>query len=182
MKWSLQELNKKKSVTFDELFDLSAELQAREPEILGVSPIVVRGRVDADGGIYSLVYMADYTLTMPSSRSLTPVDVPIQIAVSEIFTTQADFDRHQADLDAELLFILEKETIDLTESVADNVLLEIPLRVLTDEEKASDTLPSGKSWQVLSEADYAALQAQSDSESETDDPASPFSQLDGLFD
>jgi uncharacterized protein len=180
MKWSLQELNKKKFVTFEVVLALSDTLKAREPEILEVSPVRVEGRLDADAEIYSLNFTAEYSLTMPSSRSLTPVLVPMQLTVSEIFTTQAYFEAHQAELTEELLFILEKDLIDLEESVADNILLEIPLRVLTAEEQASDTLPSGSSWQVLSEEDYQRLQAQTD-EAESAEK-SPFSQLAGLFD
>ncbi len=180
MKWSLQELNKKHSVEFETAFNLKQELTSREPEILDVSEVLVNGRVDADGGIYSLNFTADYTLTMPSSRSLAPVEVPMMVTVSELFATQAYFEANQADLDADMLFILDKDLIDLAESVADNILLEIPLRVLTDEEKQSDELPSGSAWQVLSEDDYAALQAQP--EPAEVEKKSPFSQLDGLFD
>ena len=180
MKWSLQELNKKHSVEFETAFNLKQELTSREPEILDVSEVLVNGRVDADGGIYSMNFTADYTLTMPSSRSLAPVEVPMMVTVSELFATQAYFEANQADLDADMLFILDKDLIDLAESVADNILLEIPLRVLTDEEKQSDELPSGSAWQVLSEDDYAALQAQP--EPTEVEKKSPFSQLDGLFD
>lgn len=179
MKWSLQELNKKHSVEFETAFYLKQELTSREPEILDVSEVVVNGRVDADGGIYSLNFTADYTLTMPSSRSLALVEVPMTLTVSELFATSEYFEANQADLDADMLFILDKDLIDLAESVADNILLEIPLRVLTDEEKQSDELPSGSAWQVLSEDDYAALQVKTASEVEE---KSPFSQLDGLFD
>ncbi|GAB2021920.1 DUF177 domain-containing protein [Pseudolactococcus yaeyamensis] len=179
MKWSLQELNKKKSVEFEEKFDLTQELRSREPEILDVSTVVVSGRVDGDGGIYSMSFTADYTLTMPSSRSLAPVEVPMTLSVSEIFATQAYFDAHQTELDADMIFVLEKDLIDLEESVADNILLEIPLRVLTEEEKRSEELPSGSSWQVLSEEEYLAMQAKTDAEVEK---KSPFSQLNGLFD
>ena len=178
MKWSLQELNKKESVTFDTTFDLSNNLQRREPEILDISPIVVKGRVDAANGIYSLTYAADYILTMPSSRSLTPVEVPMTLNVAELFTTQSYFETHQADLDADVLFILDKDLIDLTESVADNILLEIPLQVLTEAEKETDVLPSGTAWQVLSEETYQQMQA----EEEQVDKSTAFSQLDGLFD
>ncbi|GFH42593.1 hypothetical protein Hs30E_11440 [Lactococcus hodotermopsidis] len=180
MKWSLQELTKKNTVEFDLTLDLEKELMSREPEILAVSDVLVHGRVDADKGIYMLNFTADYTLTMPSSRSLAPVDVPLQLTVSESFTTQDYFERHKTDLASEMIFILEKDLIDLAESVADNILLEIPLRVLTEAEKHSEVLPAGSSWQVLSEEDYARLQAEVD-ESERAEK-SPFSKLDGLFD
>ena len=134
--------------------------------------------MDASNGIYSLTYAADYCLTMPSSRSLAPVDVPMTLNVAELFTTQAYFETHQADLDADVLFILDKDLIDLTESVADNILLEIPLQVLTQEEKQTDVLPSGTAWQVLSEETYKQMQAE---EEQVDKPTA-FSQLDGLFD
>jgi uncharacterized protein len=116
-------------------------LTAREPEILDVSTVAVRGRVDADGGIYCLNFAADYTLTMPSCRSLTPVEVPMTCNVSEIFTTQEYFDTHKSDLDADMFFVLDRDIIDLDESVADNILLEIPMRVLTEEEKAQKICP-----------------------------------------
>ena len=45
-------------------------------------------------------------------------------------------------------------------------------------EKRSEDMPSGSSWQVLSEEDYLAMQAQENAEVEK---KSPFSQLDGLF-
>ena len=123
-------------------------------------------------------FAADYTLTMPSCRSLTPVEVPMTCNVSEIFTTQEYFDTHKSDLDADMFFVLDRDIIDLDESVADNILLEIPMRVLTEEEKSSEDMPSGSSWQVLSEEDYLAMQAQEDTEIEK---KSPFSQLNGLF-
>ncbi|GFH40680.1 YceD family protein [Lactococcus insecticola] len=181
MKWSLQELTKKKSVEFAEThLDLAKELITREPEILAVSEVLVNGRVDADKEIYVLNYTADYTLTLPSSRSLTPVEVPMSLAVSELFTTQAYLDDNKADLDADMLFILEKDVIDLDESVADNILLELPMKVLTKDEENASEMPKGDTWQVLTEEDYAKLQAESDEETKV--AKSPFSQLDGLFD
>ncbi len=178
MKWSLQELNKKKSVTFEDDLDLKQNLMSRDSEILDVSKIAVQGRLDADGGVYALNFTAKFDLTMPSSRSLTPVILPMEMTISELFTTAAFFEENQENLDADMLFVLEKDVIDLEEAVSDNILLDLPLRVLTDEEKTSEILPTGSSWQVLSEADYARLQA----EEIVSDKETPFSKLDGLFD
>src|SRR5574337_856397 len=147
-------------------------------EILDVSKIAVQGRLYADGGVYALNFTAKFELTMPSSRSLTPVILPMEMTISELFTTAALFEENQENLDADMLFVLEKDVIDLEEAVSDNILLDLPLRVLTDEEKTSEILPTGSSWQVLSEADYARLQA----EEIVSDKETPFSKLDGLFD
>jgi uncharacterized protein len=81
-------IKQKHSVEFDVAFDLTQELTAREPEILDVSTVAVRGRVDADGGIYCLNFAADYTLTMPSCRSLTPVEVPMTCNVGNFHDTR----------------------------------------------------------------------------------------------
>ena len=75
-----------------------------------------------------------------------------------------------------LVLPIENEEINLTESVADNILLHIPLKVLTSEEKASDCMPSGNDWQVMTEEEYQkSKQAQKEKNS-------PFASLQGLFD
>ncbi|MBF0844428.1 DUF177 domain-containing protein, partial [Streptococcus danieliae] len=63
----------------------------------------------------------------------------------------------------------------LEDSVADNILLEIPLKVLTPEEETEESMPQGQSWQVLSEEDYLQQQAEAKKEN------SPFASLQDLF-
>src|SRR5574337_771737 len=66
----------------------------------------------------------------------------MEMTISELFTTAAFFEENQENLDADMLFVLEKDVIDLEEAVSDNILLDLPLRVLTDEEKTSEILPT----------------------------------------
>ena len=79
-----------------------------------------------------------------------------------------------------MIFTLEADWISLSESVADNILLEIPLQILAEDEKVgAASLPSGKNWAVLSEADY---QKQKEEEAEADkENKSPFAGLADLF-
>ena len=72
--------------------------------------------------------------------------------------------------------ILDGDTINLDESILDNILLNIPLRVLTPEEESGQISLSGNDWEVLSEEDFAALQQ------EKKEASNPFAQLNGLFD
>lgn len=74
-----------------------------------------------------------------------------------------------------LVLVLEEDYIDLEESAIDNILLTIPMQVLSEEEQNSDTMPSGNSWSVLTEEQYNALQNKKKKEN------SPFSALNGLF-
>ncbi len=45
------------------------------------------------------------------------------------------------------------------ESVSDNVLLNIPIKVLTAEEEAGHDLLLGNDWQIMTEEEYQAQQA-----------------------
>ncbi len=71
---------------------------------------------------------------------------------------------------------MNDDTIDLNESILDNILLNIPLRVLTPEEESGQISLSGNDWEVLSEEDFAALKQ------EEKEASNPFAQLNGLFD
>lgn len=162
-------------LTFHQELEVADTLTSRAPEILTLSPVTVTGQVRHERGLYLLDYTMSYELTLPSSRSLTPVLVTNSRAVSEVFISAADVASQQELVEEDLVLILEEDRIDLAESVVDNILLNLPIRVLTPEEEADDALPSGQSWTVLTESQYAA-QKQADKEAN-----SPFAGLAGLF-
>ena len=172
MKWSLNELTKKKQIKFDEQLDLREELKQRSTEILDCQVIEAKGEVTYDDDLFYLDYQIKTILTLPSSRSLKPVEYPIELFVNEIFSTRENPDL----LDNDLIIVLDHDTINLDESVTDNILLEIPLQVLAEGEE-SEELPTGKFWSVLSEEEYAKQQ-----EEKIEERKSPFESLNGLFD
>ena len=67
----------------------------------------------------------------------------------------------------EEILVLDNDTIDLTNSIEDNILLAIPLQVFTEEELKSSDMPKGNDWEVISEEAY--LQKKEES-AETIDP------------
>lgn len=168
MKWSLLELKKYREtpLVFDETLVLKDELMNRDDQILDLAPIQVNGLVTV-GKEYLVHYTVTTTITLPSSRSLEPVEVPLNFTVDEVFMTPEQFQQRDAAISEEEILILESQTLDLNESVADNILLAIPLQVLTEEEQNSDILPSGADWEVLSEEDY---QRQKESQANQIDP------------
>lgn len=176
MKWSLNEITKKKHINFEENLDLHEELLARSSEILDCSIIETRGEVSYEDGLFYLDYQLKTVLTLPSSRSLRAVEYPMEVVVNEIFTTEENAKENQELLDNDMIFILDKDLISLDESAADNILLEIPLRVLAENEE-DEAMPMGKFWSVLTEEDYKKQQ-----EEKQDEKKSPFAGLDGLFD
>lgn len=173
----IQEIRKNPDgLTFEQGFDLTQELQMRNPEILNVADIVASGKVQYEDGLYFLDYDLSYTITLASSRSMEPVDQKENYLVNEVFSDAHSGKMNQDLIADDLVLPIENEVINLAESVADNILLHIPLKVLTSEEKASDCMPSGNDWRVMTEEEYQkSKQAQKEKNS-------PFASLQGLFD
>jgi Predicted metal-binding, possibly nucleic acid-binding protein len=174
MRWSLAEIKKHGSINFDEELDLKASLQKRDEDILDISPVRVVGSVSYEDNLYLLIYQATYDITLPSTRSLEPVSLPTKIEVTETFADSRITDEMLGQ--DENILTLDSDAIDLNESVMDNIIIEIPSRVLSKDEEESDELPSGKDWKIMSEEDYNKAK-EADKEAK-----SPFASLDGLFD
>lgn len=177
MKFNIQEIRKNpEGMTFETSLDLVAELQERNREILDVKDIQASGKVQYENHLYFLDYQLSYTIILASSRSMEPVELQESYPVTEVFMEGATNAVDQEALDEDLILPIEDGEIALAESVADNILLNIPIKVLTPEEEAGQGFVSGNDWQILTEEDYAAAQAAKKEEN------NPFAGLQGLFD
>lgn len=162
-------------VTFDRQLDIKEVLLGRDSSILDISNVTARGHISYDAGLYLLNYQLDYTITLPSSRSMEPVVLAETLSVSEVFIEEGDVKEKAELIEEDLVLVIEGETISLEESVVDNILLNIPLRVLTSEEEQDDQMPSGNAWTVLTEEQYQAQQEEKAAAN------NPFASLNGLF-
>lgn len=172
-----QEIRKNpEGLAFDQELDLLKELQKRNPEILDLKNVTATGRVAYDTGLYVLDYQLSYTIVLASSRSMEPVELQESYPVIEVFAEDVQSDADIEALEEDLILPIEGGKIDLSESVADNILLNIPLKVLTPEEEAGQGFIEGNDWKILSEEEYQAAQAIKKEEN------SPFAGLNGLFD
>ena len=177
MNLSTQEIRKNpEGLTFDQELLLLEELQGRNSEILDVKDIKATGRVAYDSGLYVLDYQLTYTIVLASSRSMEPVEIKESYPVTEVFAENVESDADIEALEEDLILPIEGGKMDLSESVADNILLNIPLKVLTPEEEKGQGFLTGHDWQILSEEEYQAAQAVKKEEN------SPFAGLNGLFD
>ena len=172
-----QEIRKNpEGLAFDQELDLLKELQKRNPEILDLKDVKATGRVTYDTGLYVLDYQLTYTIVLASSRSMEPVELQESYPVTEVFAEDAQSEADIEALEEDLILPIEGGKIDLSESVADNILLNIPLKVLAPEEEAGQGFIEGNDWKILSEEEYQAAQAIKKEEN------SPFAGLNGLFD
>lgn len=178
MKWLLTEISKKKNIQFQEKLELTESLKERSKEVLDMTVAELTGQVSYDDGIFMLDYKLEVELILPSSRSLAPVKYPMEIFVSEAFSQDQSMISTDDSHPENMIFFLEGDSIDLDESVIDNIILEIPLRILTEEEEKDDqSLPSGNNWQVISEERFAELKEEQKLEKKN-----AFSALDGFLD
>ena len=77
-------------IAFNESLNIKETLMQRSSEVLDVKEVLVNGLVTYDDGLYLLNYRLDYTITLPSSRSMKPVDVHQIEDVTEVFVESAD--------------------------------------------------------------------------------------------
>lgn len=158
MKWSLTELHRYQDepLHIQSTFDLNASLTKLFPDIiLSVTPVKVDGYVSYDDGDATVSVNVKTTLTVPSSRSLTPVQLPLDFNFTE---TYIDDRAHSSKYeDDEVVFLLKSgDSIDFDTALAENIIEQVPLRVLSADEKAGKPMPTGKGWDVISEDDYEA--------------------------
>ena len=172
-----QEIRKNpEGLAFNQELDLLKDLQKRNPEILDLKNVTATGGVAYDTGLYVLDYQLTYTIVLASSRSMEPVEIQESYPVTEVFAEDVQSEADIEALEEDLILPIEGGKIDLSESVADNILLNIPLKVLTPEEEAGQGFIEGNDWKILSDEEYQAAQAIKKEEN------SPFAGLNGLFD
>ncbi len=160
MKLNIQEIRKQsEGLHFEQMLDLAADLRARNQEILDVKDILAVGKVQYEDRMYFLDYQLSYTIVLASSRSMEPVELVESYPVTEVFMEGATNQLDQEVLDDDLVLPIENGELDLAESVSDNILLNIPIKVLTAEEEAGQGFVSGNDWQIMTEEEYQAQQA-----------------------
>ncbi|QSB51565.1 DUF177 domain-containing protein [Leuconostoc falkenbergense] len=156
MKYAKNQLLKyrQKPLVLAEQLNLESVAKQRFPEtVLALSPLEVAGQVSyLDNDDIILTMTVTGTITVPSSRSLEAVTLPVEVTIDERYiedaTRLSDFEETEA------VFLLENDVLNVDDAILDNIIANLPLQILTTEEKDSDILPSGKDWHVISEETY----------------------------
>ncbi len=124
MKWALAQLLRYGKTSFDFKceYDFHDYIQNID-DILDISTIRVEGtgqNIVDDRFLFNLHIQG--VLTLECARTLDPVLFPIDLHVEEIFDTVDDGEVN----------VIEKQTIDLTDVIWENVYLEKPMRVFKE--------------------------------------------------
>lgn len=161
MKWTLKEIQEHRGepLQFDETVNCEASLMKRDREILAVSDIKATGFLLYENRSVLANFQIDYTITLPSSRSLEPVELKVTVPIFETYVEdESSFDVSEESVD--VIIPIENNEVDLTPAIEDMILLNIPVQVFTEEELSSEEMPKGANWSVVSEDDYQQKRAQ----------------------
>lgn len=155
MQWTVDDLmyDAQDPMVVDTEADVTSLLQSRDDEVLDASNARVKGMLLYEEGTVLFQATVSINVTMPSTRSLTPVDVPLTFAINErYFAPQSQTDIK--DDERVVAIALSDDTISLDEILVDNILANLPMVRLTAEEESSGKMPEGNSWQAMIEDDY----------------------------
>ncbi|MFT9031585.1 MAG: YceD family protein [Leuconostoc pseudomesenteroides] len=156
MKFAKNQLLKyrQKLLMVAEQINLEAIAKERFSEtVLALSPLEVAGQISyLDNEDIILKVTVTGTITVPSSRSLDAVELPIDVTFEERYIEEVTRLSEFEETDA--VFVLENDVLNVDDAILDNIIANLPLQILTTEEENSDILPSGNDWHVISEETY----------------------------
>lgn len=167
MKWTIRQLKDHPDdiIQFEESLDIKDLLMERNSSIIDVESVIVNGYFVPSNEDIILHGQIDTRLTVPSSRSLEPVPLHLNIPISERYVYE-EYDGNVGEYE-ETTIVLEYDYIDLGAAVTDVIAVNIPTRVLKPGEEDSE-MPSGNHWTVVTEEEYELKKAQE--KAETVDP------------
>ena len=152
LKWSLAELQRYRNdyYSVSGIVNLTNALKNRKDDLIDASPVEIEGTITLEGSDkYYVDLTLDLTLTMPSSRSLEPVELDMTLPFHEVYLApDARIVANEDEIEDDLYFSLEKDILDLQKPIEDTILASIPLKVLSEEEQDSYELPSGRDWSM----------------------------------
>lgn len=165
MKWSLSELQQAKNepIEFKTTLNLENELRQRRPEIVQVAPVQVEGSFVVDQRGVLGKFNIKTLVTMPSTRTFQPVKIPLDFNFAEYYVSHYQTDLSAFD-DLDVVIVLEQDVLVLEDLVIDNILVQIPMQILSDEERHAEitSMPRGNHWKVLTEQQIKDRIAHSD--------------------
>ncbi|MRH42151.1 hypothetical protein GH741_05605 [Aquibacillus halophilus] len=149
MKIPVQKLkfNGAEPLHFEEDVDVS-DIVEMNNDIRQIDPVQVKGNATMQGNEITFHFSIDGTMILPCARTLVDVKYPFQVDVIEVFSTSP----YYKEEDESEIHPVSGEMLDLTPYIKENVLLEVPFRVFSDDKEVQENaLTEGEGWELLSE-------------------------------
>lgn len=143
MKWNIQWLLKQKNgeFTFSDELVFPKEAFIKFNNLLDLKDVHVEGNgrfVPKDRRLYVDLYIKGI-MVLPCALTLEEVDYPFEIESTEVFS----FDKTLPDED---IHEVKKNVVDITPIIFQNIMSEVPLRVVKDD---ATIKTEGKGWKII---------------------------------
>ncbi|MFC7392442.1 YceD family protein [Scopulibacillus cellulosilyticus] len=148
LKWTVPELLqfKGEGLTLNETVDLT-DISSADPEVRNISPVHVDGIVEFAKGSITFHLTVKGEMILPDSVTLEDVNYPFHIHTSETFLLNHSVEIEEAD--HEVVHDVEENMIDLIPFIKEAILVEKPIRIVSD--RNNNPHYSGEGWDFVTE-------------------------------
>ncbi|WP_411955371.1 YceD family protein [Alkalibacillus sp. S2W] len=153
MNIALQKIAAHTPYTITETVDVS-ELEDFDNDIRRIGSVDVSVEATLNQGIFTFRINITGEMILPCARTLVDVPYPFTVEAYEQFT-QVEY---KASKDDEIFFV-DREVLDLTPYIKENILLEVPIRVFSEGTKIEDVVDEQEGFTVLGEDEYLEKEA-----------------------
>lgn len=153
MKWTIRQIREHvdEIVSLDKTYDIESIIKKRDPSIIHLDPVQVTGYLVAHEQEVILHCQLKTKIILPSTRTFNPVTLEMDIPIKERYV-YPDYDGNVDEYE-ETTIVLEHDYIDLEPALIDGILLNLPFKIISEDEVDSE-LPTGTGWAVITEEDY----------------------------
>lgn len=150
IRFSITELKNKavdEPLYFDETVDVSELAVLDNNDIRKIDPVKVKGFATVERSEILFSFSIEGEMILPCARTLVDVPYPFSIQATEIFSTEKQLNENEQETGVHQIF---EEMLDLTPYIKENIILEMPYRVFSNEE----ALDKGTGWKFYIEDEY----------------------------
>ncbi|TCP30480.1 uncharacterized protein EV207_1058 [Scopulibacillus darangshiensis] len=149
LKWTVPELlqYKHEGLTFQEKVSLP-DMKEIDPEVRSITPVDVQGVVEYAKQSITFHLTLVGQMILPCAITLEDVEHPFHIHTSETFLLDSSAEIDEAD--HEVVHDVEDNIIDLKPYIAEAIIVEKPMRVVSDKAKQQPK-PEGEGWELVTE-------------------------------
>ncbi len=145
MNYDLIRLNNNiiKSIDVSEVYSFTQD-ELSGTDLLKLDNVKIEGEITKNSlGNIELNLDVEGVMQLPCAITLKPVDYPFSIEISgEIDELMENFDEKERNF---------QNSIDILPIIWENILMEIPMRVVSEEAKNSDINMEGNGWKFVTE-------------------------------
>ena len=141
MEFDLNVLNIKPKIIVDTKVTFPKEI-LKKAGILSMDEVEVKGEITSDIGEYFLNISLKGKMVLPCSLTLEPVDYPFTLEIDENLNELME------------KFKKSQKTIDILPIIWENILMEIPMKVVSP--KAKNMKTKGDGWELITDSESKA--------------------------